>query len=189
MTEEKPLADELQRLAAAAKTERVSIRPPPRDLGSIAIHIDKDGSWFYRGTPISRASLVRLFASILRREADGSYWLVTPAERGRITVDEVPFLAVELTVGSAGSAHQLLTFRTNLDEIVTADAEHPLRVVTGAGTGEPRPYLFVRDGLEARLTRPVFYELVELGAEERVGGMNRFGVWSGKHFFPLGDLR
>ena len=189
MTEERPPADELQKLAVAAKGDRASIRPSPRDLGDVAIHISKDGSWFYRGTPISRASLVRLFASVLRRESDGSYWLVTPAERGRITVEDAPFLAVELAVSNAGSADQFVTFRTNLDEIVTADAMHPLRVVTAPETGEPRPYLRIRDGLEARLTRPVFYELVELGTEEQVGGMSRFGVWSKENFFPLGDLR
>lgn len=189
MTEERPPANELQRLASKAKADRGSVRRSPRDLGDIAIHIEKNGSWFYRGTPISRESLVRLFASILRREADGSYWLVTPAERGRITVEDVPFLAVELTVHNGDSTDRFLSFRTNLDEIVTADADHPIRVVTDADTREPRPYLRVRDGLEARLTRPVFYELVELGSEEQVGGMAQFGVWSGKHFFPLGDLR
>ena len=189
MTEKMPPADELQRLAAAAKAARAAHRGPPRDLGDIAIHIAQDGSWFYRGTPISRESLVRLFASVLRRETDGSYWLVTPAERGRITVAEVPFLAVELTVANAGSHRQFLTFRTNLDEIVTAGPTQSLRIVTDPVTGAPRPYLQVRDGLEARLTRPVFYELVELGVEEQIGGMSQFGVWSGEHFFPLGDLR
>ena len=188
MTERTPPGEELRRLAAAAQG-RASALPAPHDLGDIAIHIDRDGSWFYRGTPITRASLVRLFASVLRHESDGSYWLVTPAERGRITVEEVPFLVVELMVSGAPGAHQLLSFRTNLDEIVAADAAHPLRVATDPQSGAPRPYLLVRDGLEARLTRPVFYELVELASEEAVDGNMLFGVWSNRHFFALGELR
>jgi hypothetical protein len=195
MTEPTPPAEELRRLAEAGIgtyqvfQETYHPRPPPRDLGDIAIHITQDGSWFYRGTPITRVSLVRLFSSVLRREADGSYWLVTAAERGRITVEDVPFLAVELMVTGAQGAHQSLSFRTNLDEIVAADGAHPLRVMTDPHTRAPRPYLLVRDGLEARLTRPVFYELVDLGNEEDIGGMTQFGVWSNQHFFPLGDLR
>ncbi|HUK08149.1 MAG TPA: DUF1285 domain-containing protein [Stellaceae bacterium] len=189
MSEQVPSAEELRRLAAAARADRASNRPPPHDLGDIAIHIAQDGSWFYRGTPITRMSLVRLFASVLRRESDGSYWLVSPAERGRITVEDVPFLAVELMVTGVQGTHQSLSFRTNLDEIVAADGTHPLRVATDTQTGTPRPYLLVRDGLEARLTRPVFYELVDLASEEDMGGMTRFGVWSNQHFFPLGDLR
>jgi uncharacterized protein len=189
MTERAPPEEELRRLAAAAQAGRASARPAPRDLGDIAIHIGRDGSWFYRGTPITRASLLRLFASVLRRESNGSYYLVTPAERGRITVEEVPFLAVELMVTGAPGANQSLSFRTNLDEIVAADAAHPLRVATDRESGAPRPYLWVRDGLEARLTRPVFYELVDLAREEAVGGNMLFGVWSNQHFFALGDLR
>ena len=108
--------------------------------------------------------LVKLFASVLRREPDGCYWLVTPAERGRIEVEDVPFLAVALTVAGEGRDQQLI-FRTNLDDIVTAGPDNPLRVETAAN-GEPAPYILVRDGLEARIARPVFYELVELGAEE-----------------------
>ena len=131
--------------------------------------------------------MVRLFASVLRREADGSFWLITPAERGRIAVEDAPFLAVELMVTGSGSG-QSLSFRTNLDEIVAADGEHPLRIEIAPATAEPRPYILVRDGLEARLTRAVFYELVDLGREEPVAGTLRFGVWSNHQFFCLGDL-
>jgi len=185
---EKSVPEPLQRLASeAARQERGAGRPPPRDLGEIGIHIARDGSWFYRGTPITRASLARLFASVLRREADGAYWLVTPAERGRISVEDAPFLAVELDVEGVGHA-QALSFRTNMDEIVTADGAHPLRIATDPLRATPRPYILVRDGLEARLTRPVFYQLVDLGREERVGGAVRFGVWSKNEFFPLGEL-
>src|SRR5271165_411827 len=134
---------------------------------------------------IARLPLVKLFAAVLRREPDGSYWLVTPAERGRIAVEDVPFLAVELTVAGEGHDQQLI-FRTNLDEFVTAGPNYPLRVET-ALSGEPAPYIVVRDGLEARLARPVFYELVELAAEEEIEGEAQFGVWSNWAFYRLGD--
>jgi uncharacterized protein len=157
----------------------------PRDLGDLEIRIARDGTWFYRGSPIGRPALVKLFASVLRREPDGGYRLVTPAERGRIEVEDVPFLAVALTVAGDGREQQLI-FRTNLDDIVTAGPDHPLRVETAA-SGEPAPYILIRDRLEARIARPVFYDLVELGREERVGDTAQFGVWSGGSFFPLGE--
>jgi uncharacterized protein len=155
------------------------------DCGDFGIRIARDGTWCYRGSPIGRLPLVKLFASVLRREADGGYWLATPAERGRIEVDDVPFLAVSLTATGRGRRQNLM-LRTNLDEIVTAGPDHPLRVETAAG-GSTVPYILVRDGLEARLSRPVFYELVELGTEERLAGARTFGVWSGGMFFRLGE--
>jgi hypothetical protein len=158
---------------------------PLIDCGDLDIRIARDGSWSYRGSPIGRLPLVKLFASVLRREADGRYWLVTPAERGHIEVEDVPFLGVALTVEGEGCNQQLI-FRTNLDEFVTAGADNPLRVETAAD-GEPAPYILVRDGLEARLARPVFYDLVELGTEERVGDTIQFGVWSQGMFFRLGE--
>jgi uncharacterized protein len=124
---------------------------------------------------------------VLQRDDAGAYWLVTPAERGRVTVEDAPFTAVELTVSGAGR-EQLLTFRTNLDDRLSAGVDHPLRVVTDDVTGAPSPYILVRAGLEARLTRSVFYELVESGREERVGQSTVFGVWSQAQFFPLGTL-
>jgi hypothetical protein len=130
--------------------------------------------------------LVRLFSTVLRREG-ADYWLVTPAERGRITVEDAPFIAVELTQEGEG-AGQSLSLRTNIDENVTIDAAHPLRVETDKASGEPRPYVMIRDGLEARLARPVFYELVERGCEERVGDATLYGIWSKGTFFPLGRL-
>jgi uncharacterized protein len=160
-------------------------KPLPIDRGDLGMRIARDGTWFYLGSPIGRLPLVKLFASVLRREADGRYWLVTPAERGRIEVDDVPFLAVAVTVEGEGRDQQLI-FRTNLDEFVTAGPDNPLRVETAA-SGEPAPYILVRDGLEARLARPVFYELVELGAEEPIGETTQFGVWSSGVFFQLGE--
>jgi hypothetical protein len=177
---------ELTRIEAAAapRSAGAKDRAEPRDCGHFDIHIDRDGSWFYRGTPINRAALVKLFGTVLERDVDGAYWLVTPAERGRITVDDAPFLAVELERSGEGPAQELI-FRTNLGDFVTADAAHPLRIATDPATATPRPYILVRNRLEARLTRPVFYSLVEWGMEERVGGLARFGVWSKGTFFPL----
>ncbi len=160
-------------------------RPPPIDRGDLGIRIARDGTWFYRGSPIARLPLVKLFATVLRRSDDGSYCLVTPAERGRIDVEDVPFLAVALSVLDKGPAQQLI-FRTNLDEIVTAGPDHRLRVETAAN-GEPAPYIQVRDRIEARLARPVFYDLVELGIERQIAGTSEFGVWSSGAFFRLGD--
>jgi hypothetical protein len=149
------------------------------------MRIARDGTWFYRGSPIARPALVKLFASVLCRESDGRYWLVTPAERGRIEVEDVPFLAVALSVHCEGREQRLI-FRTNLDDIVTAGPDNPLRVETAAN-GEPAPYILVRDDLEARLARSVFYDLVELGTEEPIGETSQFGVWSRGRFFRLGE--
>jgi uncharacterized protein len=156
----------------------------PIDCGDLDMQIARDGTWFYRGSPIGRIALVKLFASVLRREPDGRYWLVTPAERGRIEVEDVPFLAVALTTQGEGRWQQLI-FRTNMDDIVTAGSDHPLRVET-ITSGEPAPYILVRNDLEARLTRPVFYDLVELGKVELIENDSQFGVWSQGRFFRLG---
>lgn len=152
--------------------------------GEFDIRIARDGTWFYQGSPIQRLPLVKLFASVLRREG-GDYLLVTPVERGRIVVEDAPFIAVALEAQGEGRA-RMLSFTTNLDEIVPAGPDHPLRVETAAD-GEPSPYILVRPGLEARLSRPVFYELVDLAAEEEIDGETQFGVWSGGMFFCLGD--
>lgn len=155
--------------------------------GDFGLSIRRDGTWFYRGSPIGRKPLVKLFASVLQRDDEGGYWLVTPAEKGRIVVEDVPFLAVEASIIGAGR-EQTVTLRTNLDEIVTVGREHPLRVETDPMTGAPAPYVLVRDRLEARLARPVFYELVERGEEQSVGEARILGIWSGGEFFRLGAL-
>ena len=157
------------------------------ECGVFDIRINRDGLWFYHGTPIGRRELVKLFASVLRRDSEGRYLLETPAEKGVIEVEDVPFLAVELTVEGTGRAQKLI-FRTNIDENVVVDAGHPLRIVVDPTTGEPRPYMTVRRGLDARLTRSVYYELVELGGEETINGETQFGVWSAGLFFVLGEL-
>jgi hypothetical protein len=155
--------------------------------GDFGLSIRRDGTWFYRGSPIGRKPLVKLFASVLRRDDRGGYWLVTPAEKGRIEVEDVPFVAVEATIEGAGR-EQTVTLRTNLDEIVMLDRAHPLRIVEDPATREPAPYVLVRDGLEARLARPVFYELVERGEEREEGGTRVLGIWSAGAFFRLGAL-
>ena len=154
---------------------------------TLDIRIDRSGVWYYRGSPIRRKELVCLFGSVLQRRDDGHYWLITPAEMGPIEVEDVPFVAVELYACGDGR-DQTLSLRSNIDEIVTVDAERPLRVVTDPESGEPSPYVRLRDGIEARITRAVFYEVVGLGVEETIAGQRRFGVWSGGQFFALGSL-
>jgi hypothetical protein len=172
-------------------------RPVQVLCGDLAIRIGRDGTWYYQGSPIRRKELVCLFASCLKREADG-YWIETPAERGRIEVEDVPFVAVELywskgpcaegTGGPCGCGEgQALTFRTNVDEMVTAGPRHPIRVARDIVTCEPTPYVMVRDGLEARIGRAVYYELVALAVPELVHGERVLGVWSSGVFFPLGS--
>jgi uncharacterized protein len=165
---------------------------PPADGTAtrwLGLRIMADGTWRFRGSPIERMELVKLFASVLRREPDGSYWLVTPVERGRIEVDDAPFVAVELATEGAGS-DQRIRLRTNLDEWLTVGQNQPLRLrrpVDAAAEAGPVPYGEVRAGLEARLARPVYYELVDLGEERLDGDRPRFGVWSDGVFFALDD--
>jgi hypothetical protein len=163
----------------------ISAPPPEPFCGDFGIRIGRDGTWFYHGSPIGRKPLVRLFASVLRRDEAGDYWLVTPVERGRIEVEDVPFIAVELTVEGEGR-DRILRFRTNIDDEVAADRAHPLRLALNPDTGEPSPYILVRDRLEARLTRPVFYQLVDLAEERDTAAGKVLGVWSKGEFFPLG---
>ena len=182
--------------------EGVLTRLPPlvptgrakRDCGDFSMRIARDGTWYYRGSPIGRKELVCLFASVLKREPDGSYWLETPVERGRIEVEDAPFVAVELFWRECADPfapdpkpRQCLTFRTNLDEMVTADASHPIRVEIDPRTREPRPYLTIRPGLEARINRAVFYELVALAEPETMEGRQVLGVWSDHVFFPIDE--
>ncbi|VBB68796.1 FIG003620: Proteophosphoglycan precursor (Fragment) [invertebrate metagenome] len=154
---------------------------------SFHIRIDRHGIWHYRGSPINRQELVCLFASLLTRQADGSYWLVTPGEAGWIDVEDVPFIAVEMFVAGHGRK-QCVSLRTNVDEIITVDRLHPLRMTAGSASGEAVPYVTVRNGLEARLSRAVFYELVAVGVEEKREAGSLFGIWSSEAFFPLGRL-
>ncbi len=169
--------------------------PPPVHLwdppycGEIDMRIAADGTWFYQKTPIGRAPLVKLFASVLKREGD-HYFLVTPVENCGIRVDGAPSLAVELVVeeaaATAGSAPSpILRFRTNVDDWVTAGPDNPLRFEPEPETGGLKPFLHVRRNLWAKVTRALFYDLVELGEERDVDGRRMFGVASGPAFFAM----
>jgi uncharacterized protein len=154
----------------------------PPDCGDIDMRIAADGTWFYCGSPIGRAPLVQLFASIMRREGE-RYVLVTPVEKVGIRVDDAPFLAVEMLVD--GETHEPeLTFRTNVEDLVTVDGEHPLRFERGASEGL-KPYVRVRGDLWALVKRALFYDLVALGRTERVESEDWFGVRSRGLFFPM----
>lgn len=155
--------------------------------GDIDMRIARDGTWHYQGSPIERASLVKLFASVLKRDPAGDYWLETPVEKCRIRVDDAPFVAVAMTVQGDG-CDRTLSFTTNVDENVIADAAHPIRVEVDPESGEPAPYIRVRDGLDALIARAVFYDLVELGVEVDRDGETVLGVWSGGTFFALGPV-
>ena len=164
----------------------------PVEQGDFGIRIDRQGNWHYRGSPIHRKELVCLFASVLQRAPDGGFWLETPAERGWITVEDAPFMAVEMWWRDCdcgdGKPRQCLAFRTNLDQIITAGPEHPIHVHLDPQTREPRPYITVRPGLEAKINRAVFYELVALGETETIDGRAVHGVWSEGVFFPIDDV-
>jgi uncharacterized protein len=167
-------------------------RRAPVECGDLPFLIKRDGTWLYRGSPINRKELVCLFASVLKREADGSFWLETPAERGRIEVEDAPFVAVELDWMGDGR-HQTLSFRTNVDQVVTAGPDNPIRIAHDLLTCEPTPYILIRAGagnrgIEARINRAVYYELVALAVPEWVGCRRMLGVWSCGRFFPLGEV-
>ena len=182
---ESPPAQDAIPTAAIPGTSSGAAQIPEGLCGDFNMRIARDGTWFYRGSPIGRIALAKLFSTVLHRKPDGSYWLTTPAESGRIEVEDAPFIGVELLRDGAGRA-QTLRVRTNLDDVVPLDADHPLRV-TETDDGTPRPYIFVRRGLEARLARPVFYVMVEL-AEPDPAAPEAIGVWSAGQFFRLGRI-
>jgi hypothetical protein len=169
---------------AAAATAATRRGPPPVHLwnppfcGDIDMRIARDGTWYYLGTPIGRKPLVKLFSSIIRRD-DASYFLVTPAEKVGIRVDDAPFVAVDFDIAGAGPG-QTLTFTTNVDDTVVASPANPVRVEIAAD-GTPSPYILVRSNLWALIDRKSFYRLVEIGHPE--GAM--FGIRSGGAFFPV----
>ena len=163
--------------------------PPPVErwnppyCGDLDMRIAADGTWYYLKTPIGRASLVKLFASVLKREG-AKYFLVTPVEKCGIVVDDAPFLAVELEV-MEGVGGRVLRFRTNVDDWVACGPQHPLRFEPEAGTGGLKPYLHVRRDLWAKVTRALFFDLVALGEEREVDGKAMFGVVSAGMFFAM----
>jgi hypothetical protein len=179
----------LEGIAAALPREGGRALPPvelwnPPFCGDIDMRIAADGTWFYQKTPIGRPALVKLFASVLKREGD-KYFLVTPVEKVGLIVEEVPFLAVELKV-EHGSQGRVLRFRTNVDDIIDAGPDHGLRFEPEA-TGGLKPYLHVRRELWAKVIRTLFYDLVELGEERIVDGKPMFGVVSDGAFFAMAE--
>jgi hypothetical protein len=180
-----PAPGGLDGVIAAAKQAPGRGLPPvhlwnPAHCGEIDIVIKRNGLWFHEGTPIGREALVRLFSTVLRLDPDG-YHLVTPVEKMRITVEDAPFVAVR--VDREGEA---LKFVTNVGDVVEAGPDNAIRVEMDAATGEPRPYLHVRRGLEALIARPVFYELVEMADERPTPEGPRLGVASRGAWFPVG---
>jgi hypothetical protein len=188
----------LEGVIAAAKAHSAKDQAPGRGLppvhlwnpahcGEIDIVIKKNGLWFHEGTPIGREALVRLFSTVLRKDPDG-FHLVTPVEKMRITVEDAPFIAVRVDHAKADDGTETLTFLTNVGDEVVAGPENEIRVQMDAATGEPRPYLHVRRGLEALIVRAVFYELVELARERQTPDGPQLGVTSDGAWFPVGPV-
>ena len=151
----------------------------PQDCGDIGLKIARDGTWYYQGSPIGRKPLVKLFASVLTLDEDGRHYLVTPVEKVLIAVEDAPFLAIAMDAEGEGE-RQLLRFRTNLDEVVAAGSDHRLQF-RAESDGSFTPFIEVRNGLVARLLRPVYYDLVAAAAEKD----GAIGVWSGGVYFPF----
>lgn len=172
---------------AAAATPPLRVGAYPTRPDGYPIRIDGEGTWFYRDSPILRPSLLRLFASVLTRAEDGSYWLVTPGEQGRIDVEDVPFLAVEMAIEDAGP-EQTVWFRTSLDDWVATGDDHPIRVQQNPGADVAKPYIDLRHGLQARIARAVYYELVDRCSTRACGEEVEVGIWSRGSFFALGRV-
>ncbi len=186
--DQSPQQPSAEGIASAARSASRRGLPPvhlwdPPFCGDLDMRIARDGTWFYLGTPIGRPALVRLFASILKRE-DDRYFLVTPVEKVGIRVDDAPFLAVDFAVEGAG-ADQSLTFETQVGDLTTAGPDNPIRVTRDPVTGEPAPYVHVRRGLEALIDRKSFYRLVEIATVRPIDDVDQLGLWSGGAFFPL----
>lgn len=186
-TDQRDASNPLRGLQDAAKAS--GGLPPveswnPPFCGDIDMRIAADGTWFYMNSPIGRKPLMKLFASVLRRDPDGKYYLVTPVEKCGIRVDDAPFTAIRMAVDGEGPSRSI-RFETNCDDEVVADAEHPLRFETEAGTDGLKPYVMVRRGLEALVSRALFYDLVAVGSVED----GWFGVWSAGRFFPMQRAR
>ncbi|MZR30114.1 DUF1285 domain-containing protein [Sneathiella litorea] len=177
-------------LGAILKQIKGQKHPPvhlwnPEFCGDLDMRIARDGTWFYLGSPIGRKPLVKLFSGVIRLDDDGKYYLVTPVEKIGITVDDAPFVAVEMFIEGEGR-DRVVSFRTNVDDFVILDKEHPFRLEIDPDTKEPSPYVRIRTNLDALINRPVFYDLVNLAEEERIDGKDRFGFWSSGQFFELG---
>lgn len=184
MSGQNPVTPSPDGLAASVNAAKSRGLPPvhlwnPPFCGDLDMRIAKDGTWTYMGSPINRFELVKLFSSILKKEA-GKYYLVTPVEKVGIIVEDAPFVAVDFDRSGVGTA-QILSFTTHVGDTADAGPDHPIRIVIDPETDEPSPYILVRANLEARIDRKSFYRLVDIGTEHD----DWFGVWSGGQFFPL----
>lgn len=181
----------LQDLLDALKNTEEGERPVenwnPDNCGEMDMIIKTDGSWWHEGTRITRLPLVKLFASILRKDKDGKTYLVTPVEKIEIKVDRAHFIAVRVDIEGEGEAQRVF-FTTNLDEVVEAGVDNPIRVETNKETMEPSPFVTVRGRLEAALARPVFYELVDRAVVRETEAGEQLGLWASGTFFPLGPV-
>jgi uncharacterized protein len=173
--------------ALVASVARQSLPPVdswnPPYCGDIGLRIRRDGSWLYQNSPIGRTALVKLFASVLRRDSDGKHYLVTPVEKILVAVDDAPFLAVEMIVTGHGSQQQL-AFRTNVDDVVVCEPHHPIRFEIEPGSGGLKPYVLVRGRLEALVSRAVYYDLMTLSAEHPTKP-GLLGLWSSNSFYEF----
>jgi hypothetical protein len=183
-TEARGLEALISRAARAGKGPAPVERWNPAFCGDLDMEIRGDGTWFYLGTPIGRMPLVQLFSSVLRKDEDGKTYLVTPVERVGIRVADAPFIAVEMDVSGTGDG-QVITFRTNVGDVVEVGPDHPLRFVDEDATGGLKPYVLVRGRLEALVARPVMYELIGHGEEIEVGGKRMFAVRSKGAVYPI----
>ena len=172
--------------AAVNGPKPIGIKTGPHQVifTDIGMHIDQNGIWHYRGSPINRPNFIKLFASILRRDKSGAYWLITSTEIAPVEVEDVPFTVVELQVKDTHH-NQTIKFVTNVGTSATADTNHPLRIDINSETGEPSPYITLDHNIEAKVNRPTYYDLVMLAVEEKVGEEKIFGVWSGGMFHKL----
>ena len=159
----------------------------PDYCGEMDMIIKSDGTWWHEGSQIKRHKLIKLFASILRKESDGETYLVTPVEKIKISVERSHFLIIDMSV-EVEKQRQKIFFKTNLGEMIKLSSTNPLRVETNLSTMEPSPYVIVRGGLEGLLSRSVFYALVDLASEVQFDNGNQLGVWSCGSFFPLGPI-
>lgn len=183
-TEARGLEALISRATRAGKGAAPVERWNPDFCGDLDMEIKQDGTWFYLGTPIGRMPLVQLFSTVLRKDADGKTYLVTPVEKVGIRIVDAPFIAVEMDVSGAGDG-QIITFRTNVGDVVEAGPGNPLRFVDEDETGGLKPYVLVRGRLEALVARPVMYELVAHGEEIDVGGRKMFAVRSKGEVYPI----
>jgi hypothetical protein len=187
MSNDDQTAAPVRGLDAARQTGGKALPPvhlwEPDNCRDIDMHIDRDGGWHYMGSPIGRERMVRLFSTVLRRDPDQRYYLVTPVEKCGITVEDVPFVANQIAVTGSGR-NQTITLTTNVGDEITVGDDHPVRFDATQEAGVHIPYVDVRSGLEARLSRAVYYDLIAAGSVEMMDGKAWFGIWSGGQFWP-----